>query len=103
MNRNGLRFHVERRLYADRFALYVAEFRDGIRSHMKHCTFERVENELMLSPEPPINLLPEEAQELMDELYLAGIRPSEEGGAGQLQAIKYHLEDMRKLVFKNDK
>lgn len=100
MMKQGLRFHIERRDYANSYALYVAQFRDGVRSDMKHCTFERVENGLMPSPEPPLSLLPEEAQELMDELYLAGIRPSEEGTAGQLAAVKYHLEDMRKLVFK---
>ncbi len=41
-----------------------------------------------------------EAQELMDSLWQCGVRPSEgTGSAGQLAAVQYHLEDMRKLVF----
>lgn len=46
-----------------------------------------------------IQLTKEEATELMDELYRLGVRPTEVGSAGQLAAIKYHLEDMRKLAF----
>ena len=42
------------------------------------------------------------AQELMDDLWRCGLRPSEgKGSAGQLAAVSYHLEDMRKLVFEN--
>ena len=50
--------------------------------------------------EPLVNLQREEAQQLMDELWNAGIRPiGAAGSAGQLDAVKYHLEDMRKMVF----
>jgi hypothetical protein len=50
----------------------------------------------------PLLRLPfDAAQRLMDELWQAGCRPSQSvGSAGQVEAIKYHLEDMRKLVFK---
>lgn len=42
----------------------------------------------------------EDLQGLMDELWHAGIRPSEgEGSSGQLAATRAHLEDMRRLVF----
>lgn len=51
--------------------------------------------------DPLLRLKPDEAQELMDQLYAVGVRPSAAAGsAGQLEAVKYHLEDMRKLVFK---
>lgn len=40
------------------------------------------------------------AQKLMDSLWDGGIRPSEmRGGTAQHEALKYHLEDMRTLVF----
>lgn len=40
-------------------------------------------------------------QALADKLWECGIRPTEAAGsAGSLSATKYHLEDMRKLVFK---
>lgn len=43
----------------------------------------------------------DEAQSLMDRLYEVGLRPSLAAGtAGQLEAVKYHLEDMRKLALK---
>lgn len=44
----------------------------------------------------------ETAQGLMDELWDCGLRPTQgKGSAGQLDAVKYHLEDMRALVFKD--
>lgn len=50
--------------------------------------------------DPFLRLSPEDATRLMDELWGAGVRPTSVGTAGQLEAVKYHLEDMRKLVFK---
>jgi hypothetical protein len=42
------------------------------------------------------------AQELMDDLWQCGVRPSEgSGSAGSLAATERHLHDMRALVFKN--
>ena len=44
-------------------------------------------------------LYPKDAQNLMDELWRCGLRPSEEvGSKGQLKATETHLEDMRQLV-----
>jgi hypothetical protein len=40
------------------------------------------------------------AQQLMDELYRAGVRPTEAAdNAGELKGTKAHLADMRRLVF----
>nr|NIV37965.1 hypothetical protein [Anaerolineae bacterium] len=45
-------------------------------------------------------LSPEAAQTLMDDLWASGVRPSEKRQDGAaLEAVKYHLEDMRRLVF----
>lgn len=50
---------------------------------------------------PFLHLTREEAQELANQLYAVGIQPSQaKGSTGQLAAVSYHLEDMRKLVFK---
>ncbi len=47
-----------------------------------------------------LRLRPEEAQQFMDELWRAGIRPTEgQGSAGALAATERHLQDMRTLVF----
>lgn len=41
-----------------------------------------------------------EAQQLLDELWAAGIRPSQEfGSTGQIGAVQRHLEDMRAIAF----
>ena len=49
---------------------------------------------------PLFNLTQKEAQSLMDNLWLCGLRPSEgTGSAGSLKATQNHLEDMRKIAF----
>lgn len=49
---------------------------------------------------PSLRLEQEQVQALMDRLWDCGVRPTEvAGSAGSLAATKYHLEDMRKLVF----
>jgi len=49
----------------------------------------------------PSFVLPiESAQSLIDLLYRLGLRPTEAKSAEpQIEAIRYHLEDMRKIVF----
>lgn len=50
--------------------------------------------------EPFMTLTPDAAQQLMDELWQCGLRPSEgEGSAGQAAAMQRHLDDMRTLTF----
>lgn len=49
---------------------------------------------------PTFSLYREEAQVLMDRLWDLGFRPQR--SSGEIKAIKYHLEDMRKLVFQGD-
>ena len=63
-------------------------------------TFRELEENQLIDA-PLLNLSQQEAQDLADQLYAAGIRPSQAAGsAGQLDAVKYHLEDMRTLVLK---
>lgn len=50
---------------------------------------------------PTLELDNDQAQQLMDALWSAGVRPTEgTGSAGALAAVERHLEDMRALVFK---
>ena len=57
--------------------------------------------ELQEGDDPPttFSLHLEAAQELMDELWRCGLRPTEVGTAGELAAVRYHLQDMRALAF----
>lgn len=53
---------------------------------------------------PMLTLDIQTAQQLMDELWQCGLRPTEgTGSAGSLKATERHLEDMRALVFKQEK
>jgi hypothetical protein len=46
------------------------------------------------------SLPPSAAQTLMDDLWAAGVRPTEgAGSAGAMAAVQKHLEDMRKIAF----
>jgi hypothetical protein len=51
--------------------------------------------------DPTMKISRDAAQILMDDLWGAGIRPSDgSGNTGQLRATENHLKDMRKIVFK---
>lgn len=51
--------------------------------------------------EPFLRLDTTEAQQLMDELWGCGIRPSEgSGSVGSLRATEHHLKDMQTIAFK---
>ena len=53
--------------------------------------------------EPTLKITYEHAQQLMDDLWVCGLRPSEgAGSAGALAATQKHLEDMRRLVFAHE-
>lgn len=53
------------------------------------------------SPQPTFSLTPQSAQQLMDQLWLCGLRPTEgTGSAGSLAATQKHLNDMREIVSK---
>jgi|WetSurMetagenome_2_1015567.scaffolds.fasta_scaffold431908_3 hypothetical protein len=46
-----------------------------------------------------LNLEKNDLSRLMDQLWLLGIRPSNgSGDTNAFEAVKYHLEDMRKLI-----
>jgi len=50
-------------------------------------------------PTPLLRMTRDMAQELMDDLWQCGIRPTEgAGSAGSLAAVQAHLMDMRALV-----
>lgn len=62
---------------------------------------DRNDPQSMDRPLALFTLSQKELQYLMDSMWRKGIRPSNgEGSVGEIGALKYHLEDMRKLVFK---
>jgi len=50
---------------------------------------------------PFMKLNKKTVQDLFNQMWSAGFRPKDgTGNSGHVEAMKYHLEDMRKLVFK---
>lgn len=51
--------------------------------------------------DPFVRFTEQQAQQLMEGLWRAGFRPNNgESSVAHVDAMKYHLEDMRRLVFK---
>ena len=51
--------------------------------------------------QPTLTLHQEDAQSLFNQLWAQGFRPKDgTGNSGHIASMQYHLEDMRKLVFK---
>ncbi len=64
----------------------------------KNCIF--IEQEPNIVTDPTLHLGANEAQQLMDDLWQCGYRPSEgSGSAGSLKATEKHLSDMRDIAF----
>ncbi len=64
--------------------------------------FECVQVDKGTIPPVALQLQDCQAQDLMDKLWMAGLRPTEgKGSAGALAATERHLEDMQKLVFES--
>lgn len=99
MTQNGLELMARRDDWADGVAIYMRKrTADG----------DSVASSVLMTPheigtrvDPMLHLSIHEAQQLVDELWQCGLRPSEgSGSAGAMAATQKHLEDMRTLVFK---
>ena len=75
----------------------------GINENGERCVASNIDykaSNIADSPMPSFDIDKGAAQALMDDLWQAGLRPSEgSGSAGSLLATQKHLEDMRKIVF----
>ena len=79
--------------------LYIAT--GDKQTRVKEVILERIEDPAMAPCGPSFQISTDAAQTLMDDLWHAGLRPTEgTGSAGALRAVERHLEDMRTLVFK---
>lgn len=87
--------------HMDEIALYVrtGAKQDGSIQHGVRVEFVPTEPGLYYEPTMVIDLTA--AQELMDDLWASGIRPTEGAGtAGSMRATENHLADMRKIAFR---
>jgi hypothetical protein len=98
-------FFAQRRPWSNKIGLNIGNkpVASGPLHRVMPLLFETVkQGESVIGDEPTLALEFEEAQALMDELYSVGVRPTEgHGSVGQVAAMKEHLGDMRRLVFRD--
>jgi hypothetical protein len=99
MNGN-IRILAERPFYGRQVRLlFIAENERGETYRVMPLVWQKMEDNdpLLDAGNDTACLRWKEAQQLMDELWRCGVRPSSgEGNTGELQATQKHLDDMRK-------
>lgn len=98
-----IEFHAERPVWSDSLDLYARQQINGKTQFLVADGIKAVEIEqgLMAPKFLELTLLSDGAQSLFDALWRVGFRPNKgESSAAHVEALKYHLEDMRALVFK---
>ena len=97
----SLRFGLQTEIWNDSIAVRIGKGTVASGTFQVAYPIEFSDVEPGLHTAPMMHLTNSEAQDLADQLYACGISPSKlAGSTGQLAAVSYHLEDMRKLVFK---
>jgi hypothetical protein len=93
------RFFLERVDFGERINLHMAlKDHDFYRSVAQPVIFE-ARKEADGPTSPMLQLTPEQAQNLMDELWTVGFRPTQgQQSEGQMGATTNHLNDMRAIV-----
>jgi len=93
-----LKISAERQIWSNDIALRFGIPNGETISVAKPIVFEEQDAGSLIFP--ALVLSHQEAQSLIDELWSAGLRPSEgSGSAGQLASVQNHLSDMRKIAF----
>lgn len=96
----NLKTRIDREIWTDCIKLWLYA-KDGDVMQVSSNVVMQAHKPGELICDAPIRLDRVAAQELMDQLWSAGLRPTEgKGSAGSLAATERHLADMRALVFK---
>ena len=93
----AINLRAEYSVFTDRINVFVYQKTEKKIAVGKPLVFEQVEVGAIC--DPSFSLKKSEAQELVDELWRAGLRPSEgTGSAGAMAATERHLKDMQKIA-----
>lgn len=94
-----IEFRVSNELpWSDSLSLYIAVRGESGVAIARPLTLDLLEPGALA--EPTVRFPKDSAQQLMDELWRCGLRPSEgSGSAGSLAATERHLADMRAIAF----
>jgi len=94
-----IQFMARREDYQDGISLHARKVVEGV-SVQAACPIIYTPHVKHIPIEPFMFLSVHEAQQLMDELWQCGLRPTEgTGSAGSLAATQHHLDDFRKILF----
>ena len=95
----NLKIRAQNGNWYDGVEIAILELKDnGTRSVATQILMEAKQEGVVTKP--ILTLTKEQAQLLFNDLWHCGLRPTDgSGNSGELGATKYHLEDMRKLVF----
>lgn len=93
---DDLQIRVDKNFAALGYSVYIFEQTNGRISICEDIIMRTLEEGQLANPK--ITLRESQAQQLMDDLWNAGIRPtSAKIHEGTVEAINRHLEDMRKI------
>lgn len=93
-----MKAHLRAQAAPWRHAVELNILSDDGKTKVKQIILE--ESDQRFEQEPSFILSLDNAQLLMDDLWHAGMRPTEgTGSAGAMRAVERHLEDMRKIAF----
>lgn len=98
-----LKWYVEYQLASDAYALRLVDRQEGgTKAVATNVVMENIEPGSYVAPFMTMGA--DEMQTLFNSMWSEGFRPKDgTGNSGHIEAMKYHLEDMRKLVFKDTK
>ena len=101
MKKNELTMNARLDLFSNSVAFLIAErSMDDVRAVVQSMNMATVKPGELI--EPTFSLPRAQVQALFNDLWREGFRPAYgTGNAGHLESVKYHLEDMRRLVFKD--
>ncbi len=98
-------FHLHQNFACGGFSLHVIHRGGPLGSDIgvaRELIFDRLADDSSAHYTPPVTVIRhDEAQQLMDELWRVGVRPSEgTGSAGSLRQAEAHIASLRAIAFK---
>lgn len=99
LSKDPVQFFCERSWQRNAIEVFVCHtYEDGTKYSGQPLAMKKIEKNEHIS-QPTMSLRMTAAQQLMDELWHCGIRPSEgTGSAGSLAATERHLKDMQAVA-----
>lgn len=101
MDNDEIQLRGQYNLFSDKYDILITSKTFNKTFIAQPLIMEEVSNNTAIK-KPTLSINRDSAQEFFNFLWNHGLRPKDgTGNGGHIEAIKYHLEDMRKLVFKD--